>query len=252
MNNNVYLLSHNGLGDNITMIGAVRFLLNFYDKVHFLCKNIYSDNVKMFFNNERVIIIPFDYKNESAECHRIIHSAYNHSDVLICGCHLNNLKSKITNQNISKHVKNDGKYSVKWQHIYKFYNDIGLDLKIYYEMFDIPSSSNSIQYYNAVCNYKIIFTHTKSSNLEICFDEFDEYIHDDDYLIICANKNVYSENHSKFNIAQSYINLPVSEYIDIIKKASHIYAIDSCFSCIINPLQKTNRLIANTVVIRER
>ena len=35
-----YFLSHNGLGDNITNIGAINFLLNYYETIYFLCKDI--------------------------------------------------------------------------------------------------------------------------------------------------------------------------------------------------------------------
>ena len=36
-----YLVSHNGLGDNLYMIGALHYLLLFYDELFFLCKDIY-------------------------------------------------------------------------------------------------------------------------------------------------------------------------------------------------------------------
>ena len=57
---NAYFLSHNGLGDNITSIGAVNFLLNYYENIFFLCKDIHEDNVKLLFNNKPVIIVAFD------------------------------------------------------------------------------------------------------------------------------------------------------------------------------------------------
>jgi hypothetical protein len=56
---NAYLLSHNGLGDNITMIGAINFLLHYYDNVYFLCKDKNQENVARFFQDKPVIVIPF-------------------------------------------------------------------------------------------------------------------------------------------------------------------------------------------------
>ena len=35
---NAYLVSHNGLGDNLYMIGALNFIRQFYKNVFFLCK----------------------------------------------------------------------------------------------------------------------------------------------------------------------------------------------------------------------
>jgi hypothetical protein len=61
---NVYLVSHNGLGDNLFMIGALRFLLNFYDKIYFLCKNKYYNDIKLFFENSNIVCVPFDENNE--------------------------------------------------------------------------------------------------------------------------------------------------------------------------------------------
>ena len=36
-----FFLSHNGIGDNITNIGAINFLLQYYNSIYFLCKDIY-------------------------------------------------------------------------------------------------------------------------------------------------------------------------------------------------------------------
>jgi len=43
-----FFLGHNGLGDNITMNGAINFLLNYFEEIYFLCKNIHQENVKLY------------------------------------------------------------------------------------------------------------------------------------------------------------------------------------------------------------
>ncbi|MFY7729237.1 MAG: hypothetical protein ACOVRN_06955, partial [Flavobacterium sp.] len=83
-------------------------------------------------------------------------------------------------------------------------------------------------------------------------DVIAKYINNENTIIICANENVYPTNHSKYDIANQYVNIPIAHYIDIIKRASEIHVIDSCFSCIVNPLQQTNRLSATTVTIYDR
>ena len=55
-----FFLSHNGIGDNITNIGAINFLLQYYNSIYFLCKDIYEENVKLLFNNKKLITIPFN------------------------------------------------------------------------------------------------------------------------------------------------------------------------------------------------
>lgn len=68
------------------------------------------------------------------------------------------------------------------------------------------------------------------------------YINDNKYIIICANENVYNENQTYFEIANKFVNIPIQNYIDIIKNACEIFVIDSCFSCIVHPLSVLNKL----------
>lgn len=252
--NSAYFLSHNGLGDNITSIGAINYLLNYYETIYFLCKDIYNDNVKILFENKPVITIPFDSKNETNECAAIISKAYNlNDDVFICGFHTSYLKSKITHPDLLQYVKNDNNYSIKYKFIKDFYNDINLDLNIYYTYFDINSSEISLKYYNEIKNYKIVFLHTKSSTKEIYLDDLvNLYIDKDDYIIICANKNLYNVSNIKHNLAEQYVNIKVAYYIDVIKNAEIIHIIDSCFSCIVYPLYESRKIQPTEFVIHER
>ena len=240
-----YIVSHNGFGDNITMIGAINFLLLHYNNIYLLCKDKYESNVKLLFNDKNVITIPFNSKSEESSCKKIIDNIYsnNDTDIFICGCHKRYLKSKITNPTILKYNKNN-KYNItKWQHIKMFYNDMNLDLSIYYDYFDINSTEKSIELYNEIKDINIIFCHTQSSTKTISLSEnIKTYINDNKYIIICANENVYNKNHTHFEVANKFINIPVAEYIDVIKNACEIFIIDSCFSCIVHPLSVSNKL----------
>jgi hypothetical protein len=124
---------------------------------------------------------------------------------------------------------------------------------VYFNYFDIKSSKNSLSLFENIKLYNIVFLHTQASNKEIDLDSIVKTYNDNDkYIIICANKNVYQKNHKYYEISQLYVNIYISYYIDIIKNAKSIYVIDSCFSCIVYPLLKTNRLVANIVEIIER
>jgi len=236
-----YFLSHNGLGDNISNIGAVNFLLKYYNTIYFLCKDIYQDNVRLLFDSKFVIVIPFNSHNEWNDCASII-SNRDSCDCFVSGCHTGYLQSHITHPEVLKYVKNTD-YTVAYNHLYQFYNDIGLDLSIYVNYFDIPSNNISRQYYNDISNYKIIFLHTKGSNRSInLVDIIDLYKDNDEYIIICANENVYNVNNSKYEIAEKYVNKKVAYYIDIIKNSNLIYIINSCFSCIVYPLILSKRI----------
>jgi len=239
-----YIVSHNGLGDNITMIGAINFLLLHYNNIYLLCKDKYESNVKLLINNKNVIIIPFDHINERSSCKNIITNVYSndYTDVFICGVHKNDIKSKITNPSILNYNKNN-KYNIKWEHIKTFYQDMNLDLSIYFEYFDINSTEKSIALYEKIKDINIIFCHTQSSTKTISLPEnIKAYINDNKYIIICSNENVYNKNHAHFEVANNFVNIPVQNYIDVIKNACEIFIIDSCFSCIIYPLSVSNKL----------
>jgi len=248
---NAYLLSHNGLGDNITMISAVRFLRQYYKKVFFLCKNLYVENVKLFFDDDLVVIIPFNQNDEFNQCESIINSVVN-DDLFICGFHKSYLKSRITNPRLLEY-QNNYDDDITYDFIKSFYQDIGLDLSIYYNYFDISSCKISENLYNNVKKYKISFFHTQASNRQINLESIVlPFAQNSNYIVICANKNFYNEQDDKYDIANEYVNQKVAHYIDIIKNAEVIHVIDSCFSCIVYPLQYRNKLIAKECVIHTR
>jgi len=249
-----YLLSHNGLGDNITMLGAVNFLKQYYDNIYFLCKDIHKSNVEKLVP-DGVLLIPFKTtKNEIKECTKIINNAEPEADIFISGvCHTDYLKSRITHPELIRYKKDDKKYTTIHRHIKHFYHDINLDLSIYYDFFEIKSSSESQRLFELIKNYKIVFVHSKASNVEINIDHvLSKYISNLEYIVICANKNMYDTENILYKKANNFINIPIAYYIDVIKNAIKIHVIDSCFSCIMLPLEKKNKLAASEVVYYRR
>ena len=243
---NAYLLSHNGLGDNISMIGAVRFLLQYYVKIYFLCKKKYESNVRLLYN-DNVILIPIDESNEFKHCKEIIMNVDKTNDIFISGfCHTSYLSSKITNPNILNYTKNNN-INIKYTHLFDFYNCIGLDTHIYVNYFNIPSTTLTIDYYEKIKKYTIIFAHTQGSNRSIDISNVMNPFINNDCIIICPNKNMYTPENTHYELANTYINLPVAYYIDIIKHSKEIHVIDSCFSCIVYPLQLAG-VLNNTLI----
>jgi len=242
---NAFFVSHCGLGDNITNIGAIIFLLQYYDTIYFLCKDIYAENVKLLFINKPVVIVPFDSNNEINHLKGIILPINKQKyDILISGdCMTSYLKSHITHPELLKYQQNNSKYLIKHQHIIQFYNDIGLDTSIYVDYFNIESSEISKTYYDIIKNYKIIFLHTLGSNRKINLtNDINNFTNRDEYIIICANENVYNTNNSKYTLAEKCVNIKIAYYIDIIKNAEIIHVIDSCFSCIVYPLLLSKKI----------
>lgn len=273
---NAYLLSHNGLGDNLFMIGAVRFLLQYYENIYFICKDKYYNNVKLFYKNiDNVLIItiksPKSKEDELSSCLEIINeSVYLKNDVLICGSFYKNyLKSKITNTKLLQRFPEKKRYiidydtlsSSNYSFIEKFYLDINLDLNIFFEYFELPLTTESQTYYDSLSNYdKIIFIHSKASNKKLNFDKLcKENVMKTNTIMICADYNIYETTKKlnktqaeKFDVCKNMVNIPLIYYLDIIKKCNEIYIIDSCFTGIVLPLLKTQKLKATKIRIIER
>ena len=53
-----------------------------------------------------------------------------------------------------------------------------------------------------------------------------------EYLIINPNYNVYKESEPFYDIANTFLNLPLPHYIDTIKNASKVIVTDSSFFCL--------------------
>lgn len=256
-----YYLSNGGLGDNIISIGALRFLLKYYKIVYFLCKTKYSKHIKSLLLTEpRIVLVTYNEQYEIPECINIIKKAYSNNDIFISGSYKRYLQSKITNESIVNYITNKKKYDLNhdtitdtnFSFIREFYEDIGLDLCIFYEYFHIESTDMSRKLYESVKHYKrIIFTQpTASSGDTLDLTELKEkYIDDNDTIILCNNYNVYEKSSIKYELSQQYVLNDMSYYIDTILNCSEIYIIDSCFIAIILPLLKTGRLKATTVRI---
>ncbi len=263
---NAYIVSHNGLGDNLYMIGAVRFLLKFYNKVHLLCKNKYYPDVKLFFVDEpNISCVPFDENTEDNSIELIIKEQYKNDDVdvFVCGCRKTYLQSKITNKEFLEYTIENNNDSLDYDTLTNenydflkgFYEDMKLNLTIFVRYFHLPSTEESIELYNSVKKYNIIFIQHQASNkskLNISH-LLNKYLHDDKTILLCSDLNLYHGiNEDKQSLCQNFVFNKLVNYVDTIKNSQEIYIIDSCFTGIVLPLLKQQKLNAHTVRIIRR
>ena len=266
---NAYLVSHNGLGDNLFMIGSLRFLSQFYNKIFFVCKSKYFDNVSLFFiDNPKIKCVRVEENGEMNNVVNLLKPKYKNNDIFVCGCFKRWLKSKITNKKLLNYKIESNNYNLNYDtinsknynFINNFYKDIGLNLTVFYEYFNLPENKLSQYLFNLVKDYRIIFIQLKSSNnkkLNIK-NLIDKYLYDDKTILICNDQNLYNINSEnpiikqKKEIAQNFICNKIIYYKDTILNANEIYIIDSCFIGIILPYLKTNRLKAETIRIIKR
>lgn len=264
-----YYLSHNGLGDLIISTSAVRFLLNFYNKVHMLCSHVHIEQMKLVLIDEpRIILIPVKMNADNIifeNCYNALKHAFPICDMYICGGFTKLFLSTIRNEYINAYVPNNELYNLRYdtltdensKFIYEYYNTINLDLRIYYEYFTIKSTTQSRELYDLVKDYKrVIFTQIKCSGSEqLNIDGVkSKYMNDDDTIILCNDENLYDKatNPTKYNISQHFVKNNIAWYIETILNCNEIYIIDSCFIAIVLPLAKMKRLKADIVRIIKR
>lgn len=269
---NACLVSHNGMGDNLYMVGALHYLKQFYNKMYFLCKKKYYDNVVLFFDDPKIICVPFDETNENASVRMIISAHYLVNDVFVCGdCHTSQLKSKITNPRLIaelKQLNHDAKYTIdfdtitskNYNFIEGFYKDIHLSLAHFYDYFHLPTTNEATKLYDDVKNYYIVFIQSDSSNGKTLNTSrlLKKYLHNDNVILICNDKNLYDipnkteTIHNKFKLCNQFVCNKLIHYTTLIKNSDEIYIIDSCFVGIVLQYVKKNILKANPVRIIKR
>lgn len=260
-----YLVGHMGIGDSLFMIGALHYLSNYYEKTYYLCKDTKYNNVSSFFStNTNIYVITYKEKEKIPGIRKILRPLYKnkHIDIFISGSYPKKyFKSKITNQDFLQRKIIKKKYTLKYDTInntnYRFlidfYSDIGLNLTQFYENFTLPFSIKSKTLFESISNYYIIFIQSKNSkgielNIELLKNK---YLSDNKSILICNDCNLYNikQNPIKFKLAQEFVLNNIINYVDTIKNADEIYIIDSCFTGIVLPFLKTNRLKAEKVRI---
>jgi hypothetical protein len=255
-----YVASHNGMGDSITMIGAIRFLSQFYKQVFFICNNHNFENVKSFFEKiENITVLPIETKNEFDSYKKIFcdNKDNQNIDLYIAGCtkQICGLTTIIRNPHILSNVpQHNSRYKLNFYNfIESFYIDMKLNLTVYCEYFHIPSTETSENMYNLIKNKKIIFFHSRTKDRILNMKHrISQFINNNEYIIVCPNENVYDKNHVNNNIGELFVNLPIINYIDVILNAYKIIVSDSCFACIVVPLMLTNKIPLEKVSIIER
>ena len=164
------------------------FLLSFY--YLFIISIIIREIIKL---TTKVIIVPVITNNEVADCQNIISNFMKNEsiDIFVSGkLHIQNLKSRITHPKLLSYVQNDKGYTIDY--------------------FKIDSCKESIDYFENIKYYNIIFLHTKATDKELfLLNIIDKYSNVQDTIIICANKNVYESTHNKYELANKYVNLLV-------------------------------------------
>lgn len=218
-----FVMSHFGLGDSITIIGAVRYLCSIYKKVNLICREKYITNVKLFYTDlNNINIIPIRRPN-------FIHPNY--------GASLDTFKKYTKNMDLylgGNMVLN--KIREPYNNLpLNFYKDMNLNTELFWSHYKIPTNHFGEKLYNELKDNSYIFIHKEILNKQlfniknVC-TKFN--INPDEIIIIDSSENYYNKEHKFYDIAQQFIFKPLVYYIQTIINAKMVIVTDSCFFCL--------------------
>lgn len=224
--NRALFLCNPGLGDNIDMIGAVRYFSQFHTQIHVPCYKHNINTLSYFYSDDpKVILIPIEedfsnkYWKNSDTSKQLELIEYNPSDYVT-----------VYRSGFCKYP-----HTLTWPdyNIPKcFYMDLGLDPSIGHSYFHIPENKNSKLLYNKINNIPYIFTHQKSSSIFTPLIRWDI----NQTFTIDPNMNLYPEGHRWHELASHFVNKPFPHYTDTIIHASELHITNSSFRCLASHL----------------
>jgi hypothetical protein len=237
-------LGHLGLGDQIWLSGAVRYIAKNYDYLEVICKTRNLSILRMLYSDTPTIKIidmglgTYSYSVYPTETQKgelqISLDKYVH--VYECGYY--------------KHTALDfNENDIPGA----FYDDLGIHRSVRYTHFSIPPIPQSKSLYESIKTQPYIFVQTASSEDVTSIISWDI----NDVLTIDPNINQYSPNHRWYALADTFVNKSFLYYVDTIKHATELHLVNSSFYTLasqISPLdakvklcydRKTGSIISN-------
>lgn len=225
-----FVMTNQGMGDLLTVVGAIRYLSTCYDIVTVICCTpYYIRNLKLLYEDDNNIkfYVANDNKNMdnkdgnggklSTEQRKLLEIELKDADFISCGHHCHAPKS------IS-------------QIPFSFYKDMNIDPTYFWKYFHINIPKSSYTLFNNLQNIdNYIFLHNTSSQGEIFSIEYIVDKFNIDYnntLIINPCINIYKNTHKFYDIAQIFVFKLFAEYATTIINADKIFLTDSSFFCL--------------------
>lgn len=210
-----FILTHLGLGDNITSMGIVRYYSTLYDEIYVVCKKKYEYNVKLLYQDDPTIhTYPID--NDYFD--------YNNLTLL----YQDNIKYNFDLIKTGMYSTTNSDYSTI---PFCFYKDLDLDYSIFWDYSYVIDTPESKELYDEIvkCDIKdYIICQTGISCNNKIFTMENIKIDINKTLVINTEYNIYNKDHIFYNIADKFVMKPLIYYKDTIINASEIYTTDSC------------------------
>ena len=217
-----FVLTHLGLGDNITAIGMVRYLSTCYDEIIVVSKIRHKENLELFYQDDKSITImgalepnispKFGCPQETFDK---ITKGY---DLYITGMH-----------NWTKPVNNGISIPFRW------YYHANIDPKYFWSYFYIPETELSKKLFDKIKTIKYIFVHSETSgglryDINYIYNKFN-VLNKDKILFLNPCGNFYKEEHPFYKLANEFIGHKLIHYKETIINASYNFLSDSSFLC---------------------
>lgn len=206
---NALFLGHQGLGDHILYIGAVRYLSLMYDEFHLVSMHSHNiDNVKSFYADNPTIKVIKTNLCYDFDTFKTFVDISQYSVIYTVGAYKKG-------GNISIAVSPD-----------RWYEQLNIDPNIRLSHFFVPNTPESIKLYETI-NVPYIFIQQKSSDKLTNLVKWDI----NEILTIDPNINLYTHDHKWYALANTFVNKPFYQYYEIIRHAKQIHMVDSSFYC---------------------
>jgi len=235
-----FVLTHLGLGDNITAIGMVRYLSTCYDEIIVVSFTKNKENLELFYQDDKSITIMGVGEENSISPRRgfprkkfdKITEGY---DLYITGCHN---WTKPENRTIS--------IPFRW------YDHANIDPKYFWSYFYIPDTDLSKKLFDKIKTIKYIFAHSETSggrcyNSNYISNKFKE-LNKDEILFLNPCENFYKEEHPFYKLANEFVGHRLIHYKDTIINSYYNFFTDSSFCCMALNLEikSDNNFICST------
>lgn len=231
-----FILHHLGMGDMITMNGAVREISTYYDVVTIVCKKRYEKSTRQMYSDDKSIQL-FIIEDEQEENllsnnHELVKTMFPDTDLYFVGVH------KYKNNLILTPWKNNNNSNKFF--FQNFYKDLNLDFnnRKKYEYIN-RNLKKEKELYNLVIKYNknYIFVHDDASNYKIELKFIENNI-----LVFNPNKNFYQNSHPYYELWETinHNNLNLIDYSYLIENANELHLVDSAFYCLASCLNLEN------------
>jgi len=202
-----FVLSHLGMGDMFFMNGAIRYLATQFDEVMIGVKAEYEKNVRTLYSDEPSVTFYVVYgdtidisPNYGGTIDRLREVADGFDLVAMLGYHG------------TRNVENFP---------YCFYKDLGLESKTMMSWAHVETTS----ILPIMTPFRFVHSHASNAEAPIQVDI-------EEMLVINPVKNMYSVGHKWHATADKWVDLPILEYVGVMRNAKECLMVDSSFFCL--------------------